>query len=71
VNNNMWRCRIEMQGINALPAFRFGEKMVAMPAAYPRDDGVESDRELIPEDACSLHEGLWRMAQLVQRPSRK
>jgi hypothetical protein len=29
VNNNMWRCRIEMQGINALPAFRFGERIVA------------------------------------------
>jgi hypothetical protein len=29
-------------------------------------DGVEADREFILEDARSIREGLWRMAQLVQ-----
>jgi hypothetical protein len=29
-------------------------------------DGVEADRKLILEDACSIREGLWRMARLVQ-----
>jgi hypothetical protein len=34
--------------------------------AYPREEGVEADRELILEDARSIHEGLWRMAQLAE-----
>jgi hypothetical protein len=29
-------------------------------------EGVEADRELILEDARSISEGLWRMAQLLQ-----
>jgi hypothetical protein len=34
--------------------------------ACPREKGVESERELILEDARSIREGLWRMAQLAQ-----
>jgi hypothetical protein len=34
--------------------------------ACPREEGVESDREIILEDARFISEGLWRMAQLVQ-----
>jgi hypothetical protein len=30
-------------------------------------EGVESDRELMLEDACSISEGLWRMARLAQQ----
>jgi hypothetical protein len=29
-------------------------------------DGVETDRELMLEDARSIHEGLWRIARLAQ-----
>jgi hypothetical protein len=47
----MWRRCIEMQG-NARLAVRFGEKIVTpMRRAYPREQGVESERELILEDA--------------------
>jgi hypothetical protein len=31
-----------------------------------REEGVESDRELMLEDARSISEGLWRMARLAQ-----
>jgi hypothetical protein len=31
-----------------------------------REEGVETDRELILEDDRSIQEGLWRMAQLAQ-----
>jgi hypothetical protein len=31
--------------------------MVAMPAANPREEGVNSDRELMIEDARSISEG--------------
>jgi hypothetical protein len=31
-----------------------------------REEGVESDRELMLEDARSIREGFWRMAQFVQ-----
>ncbi len=34
--------------------------------AYPREDGVESERELFLEDARSIREGMWRIAHLVQ-----
>jgi hypothetical protein len=34
--------------------------------ACPREEGVESERELMMEDARSIREGLWRMAQLPQ-----
>ena|SRR5829696_299702 len=34
--------------------------------ACPREKGVEFERELILEDARSIREGLWRMAQLAQ-----
>jgi hypothetical protein len=27
------------------------------------EDGMEADRELMPEDARSIREGLWRMAR--------
>jgi hypothetical protein len=40
--------------------------MWARGAPYSREDGVEADRELILEDARSIREELWRMAQLVQ-----
>jgi hypothetical protein len=48
-----------MQGNeNARLAVRFGEKMVPTRRAYPSEDGVESERELILEDARSICEGL-------------
>jgi hypothetical protein len=34
--------------------------------AYPREEGAESKSELMLEDARSIREGLWRMAQLAQ-----
>jgi hypothetical protein len=32
---------------------------------------VEYDRELVLEDASSIREGLWRMAQLTQEAAQK
>jgi hypothetical protein len=40
--------------------------MWARRSAYYKEEGVEADRELILEDARSIREGLWRMAQVVQ-----
>jgi hypothetical protein len=40
--------------------------MVPTHRAYPREQGVESERELILEDGCSIREAMWRMAQLAQ-----
>jgi hypothetical protein len=38
-----------------------------MPAANPRGgEGVDSDRELILEDARAISQGLWRKGQLAQ-----
>jgi hypothetical protein len=34
--------------------------------AYPREESVEADRELILEDARTIREELWRMARLTQ-----
>jgi hypothetical protein len=52
--------------MNARLALRTSERMAAMPVANPREDCVESDHELILEDARSIGEGLWRIAQLAQ-----
>jgi hypothetical protein len=43
----------------------FGEKMPTTTRSH-EGRGVESDRELMLEDARSIREGLWRMAQLTQ-----
>jgi hypothetical protein len=44
--------------------------MFAMPIANPRrGEGVESERELMLEDACSILDELWRMAWLAQDAS--
>jgi hypothetical protein len=56
-----------MQGnVNAQLDIRSGEKMVAMRGQSKGGEGVEPDRELIPEDARSIREGMWRMARLAQ-----
>jgi hypothetical protein len=34
--------------------------------AYPREEGVEADRELILEDARPIREWLWRMDRLAR-----
>jgi hypothetical protein len=31
-----------------------------------REDSVQPNRELIPEDACSIREGLWRMVRYAR-----
>ncbi len=36
--------------------------------ACPREEGVESEREPMMEDARSIREGLWRMAQDAAEP---
>jgi hypothetical protein len=53
-----------MQG-NARLAVRFGENMRTT-RSHEGAEAVESDRELMLEDACSIREGMWRMAQLAQ-----
>src|SRR5215208_8323280 len=55
-----------MRGMNAHPAVRTGEKMVAMGTQPKGGAGVDSDRELILEDARSISQGLWRMVRLAQ-----
>jgi hypothetical protein len=52
--------------MNPLLAIGTGERMVAMGRQPKGGEGVDSDCELILEDACSISEGLWRMAQLNQ-----
>ena len=42
--------------MNARLAIRFGEKIIPMSRAYPREQGVHSERELILEDARSTRE---------------
>src|SRR3712207_9049924 len=55
-----------MQGMNAHLAVRTGEKMVAMGSQPKGGAGVDSDRELMLEDARSFSQGLWRMVRLAQ-----
>ena len=55
-----------MQGMNAHLAVRTSEKMVAMGSQPKGGEGVDSDRELMPEDARSISQGLWRMVRLAQ-----
>ena len=55
-----------MQGMNAHLAVRTGEKMVAMGSQPKGAAGVDSDRELMLEDARSIRKGLLRMARLAQ-----
>jgi hypothetical protein len=35
-------------------------------AANPREEGLDSDRDLMLEDARSILDGLWRMARFAQ-----
>jgi hypothetical protein len=49
-----------------LLAVRFAERMVAMGSQPKGGEGVDSERELILEDARSISQGLWRMARLAQ-----
>ena len=51
---------------NAHLAVRTGEKMVAMGSQPKGGAGVDSDRELMPEGARSISQGLWRMVRLSQ-----
>jgi hypothetical protein len=39
---------------------------MVLTVACPREESVESERELILEDARSISQGLWRMANLAQ-----
>jgi hypothetical protein len=45
---------------------RFGERMVERRSQPKGGEGVDSERELMLEDARSISEGLWRMAHLAQ-----
>ena len=47
-------------------AVRTGERIVVMGSLPKGGEGVDSDRELMLEDARSISERLWRMAQLAQ-----
>jgi hypothetical protein len=51
--------------MNASMAVRFGEKMPTT-RSYEGGEGMESDHELMLEDARSIREGLWRMARYAQ-----
>ena len=55
-----------MQGMYAHLAVRTGEKLVAMGSQPEGGAGVDSDRELMLEDARSISQGLWRMVRLAQ-----
>ncbi len=59
-----------MQGMNAHVVVRTGEKMVAMGSQPKGGAGVDSDRELMPEGARSISQGLWRMVRLPHRGKR-
>jgi hypothetical protein len=52
-------------GVNARLAVRFGEKMPTT-RSHEGGEGVESDRELIVEDARSIREVLWTIARYAQ-----
>jgi hypothetical protein len=53
--------------MNAHLDIHTGQRMVAMPAANPMGgEGVDSELELMLEDAHSIREGLWRIAHLAQ-----
>jgi len=52
--------------MNPRLAFRFGERMARVAANTREGEGVESDCELLLEDARSILDGLWRMARLAQ-----
>jgi hypothetical protein len=53
--------------MNSRLALRTGERMVAMGSLPKGGEGVDSERELMLEDARSISERLWRMAQLAQQ----
>jgi hypothetical protein len=52
--------------MNPLLAIGTGERMVERRSQSKGGDGVDSDRELMLEDASSISERLWSMAQLAQ-----
>jgi hypothetical protein len=52
--------------MNPRLAVLLAERMVAMGRQPKGGEGVDSERELMLEDARSLQEGLCRMAQLAQ-----
>jgi len=52
--------------MNARPGVHLGEKMLAIGSQPKGGEVVDSERELILEDARSIREGLWRMARLAQ-----
>jgi hypothetical protein len=55
-----------MQGNEWPPRLPLPERMVAMGSQPKGAEGVDSERELMMEDARSISEGLWRIAQLAQ-----
>jgi hypothetical protein len=52
--------------MNPLLAIGTGERMVERRSQSKGGEGVDSEHELMLEDACSISERLWRMAQLAQ-----
>jgi hypothetical protein len=62
----MWRHRIEIQGNEARLAVRLGEKIIIMHDQSEEGEGVDSNRDLILEDARAISQGLWRMTRLAQ-----
>ena len=52
--------------MNARPGVHRGERMLAIGANPRGGEGVDSDHELMLEDARSISQGLWRIAQLAQ-----
>jgi hypothetical protein len=52
--------------MNARLAVHLGERMVAMGSLPKGGEGVDSERELMLEDARSISQGMWCIAQLAQ-----
>jgi hypothetical protein len=52
--------------MNARPGVHLGERMLAIGSKPKGGEGVDSDRELMLEDARSIREGLWRIARPAQ-----
>jgi hypothetical protein len=52
--------------MNARPAAHLAERMVAMGRQPEGGEGLDSERELMLEDARSISEGLWCIARLAQ-----
>jgi hypothetical protein len=54
------------RAVNARLAVRSGEWIILLRSQPEGGEGVDSERELILEDAGSIRQGLWRMARFAQ-----